>query len=74
MLKISTNSCRRACWNARLGYQSNPQPVPLPLSSLFADGGIVSCVDVVVTRVYPLQVNHHTSPVTNLNSTHTTVY
>uniref|UniRef100_A0A8D0DQU1 BRCA2 DNA repair associated n=1 Tax=Salvator merianae TaxID=96440 RepID=A0A8D0DQU1_SALMN len=55
MLKISANSTRRARWYARLGYHSDPRPFTLPLSSLFSDGGTVSCIDVVIQRVYPMQ-------------------
>ncbi|ELT89337.1 hypothetical protein CAPTEDRAFT_225778, partial [Capitella teleta] len=54
-LKLSANSCRRTLWNARLGFCRDPQPRPLPLGSLLLGGGCVSCVDVVVTRIYPKQ-------------------
>ena len=53
-LKLSANSTRRARWFAPLGYQRLPHPFRLPLASIFADGGLVGCVDVVVSRVYPL--------------------
>ena len=56
MLKIYTNSTRRVAWWTKLGYHRNLQPPPLPLSSLYPDGGLVGCVDVVVCRVYPTQV------------------
>ncbi|OWK00938.1 hypothetical protein Celaphus_00016596 [Cervus elaphus hippelaphus] len=39
MLKISANSTRPACWYAKLGFSPDPRPLPLPLSSLFSDGG-----------------------------------
>ncbi|XP_036027806.1 breast cancer type 2 susceptibility protein [Onychomys torridus] len=54
-LKISANSTRPARWHSKLGFFGDPRPFPLPLSSLFSDGGSVGCVDVVVQRVYPLQ-------------------
>ncbi|CAH1778041.1 unnamed protein product [Owenia fusiformis] len=54
-LKIHANSTRPARWDAKLGYYRNPQPFPVAISSLYGDGGLVSCVDVVVIRVYPLQ-------------------
>ncbi|XP_015861263.1 breast cancer type 2 susceptibility protein isoform X2 [Peromyscus maniculatus bairdii] len=54
-LKISANSTRPARWHSKLGFFRDPRPFPLPLSSLFCDGGSVGCVDVVVQRVYPLQ-------------------
>ncbi len=56
MLKLHGNGVRRARWDAKLGYMRNPQPPPLPISSLFPTGGIVGCLDVVITRVYPVQV------------------
>ncbi|NP_001006654.2 breast cancer type 2 susceptibility protein [Canis lupus familiaris] len=55
MLKISANSTRPACWYTKLGFSPDPRPFPLPLSSLFSDGGNVGCVDVVVQRAYPIQ-------------------
>ncbi|XP_040607357.1 LOW QUALITY PROTEIN: breast cancer type 2 susceptibility protein [Mesocricetus auratus] len=54
-LKISTNSTRPARWHSKLGFFHDPRPFPLPLSSLFSDGGSVGCVDIIVQRVYPLQ-------------------
>lgn len=53
-LKISANSTRRARWYAKLGYQAIPHPYPVPLASLYSDGGLVGCTDVVISRVYPL--------------------
>nr|XP_033804342.1 breast cancer type 2 susceptibility protein isoform X3 [Geotrypetes seraphini] len=55
MLKISANSTRPACWHAKLGFHRDPRPFLLPLSSLFSEGGIVGCVDVIIQRVYPMQ-------------------
>ncbi|XP_051962648.1 breast cancer type 2 susceptibility protein [Xyrauchen texanus] len=55
MLKISANSTRRARWDTKLGYCRDPRPFRLPLSSLYAAGGVVSCVDIVVLRSYPTQ-------------------
>ncbi|XP_074159627.1 breast cancer type 2 susceptibility protein isoform X3 [Sminthopsis crassicaudata] len=55
MLKLSANSTRPACWYTKLGFFSDPRPFPLPLSSLFSEGGNVGCVDIVVQRVYPTQ-------------------
>ena len=53
-LKLHGNSTRRARWFSRLGYQRLPHPFPVPLTSVFPDGGLVGCVDVMVVRVYPL--------------------
>ena len=53
-LRLSANSTRRARWFARLGYQDCPLSFPLPLPSLFPDGGLVGCTQAVIARVYPL--------------------
>ncbi|XP_075892594.1 breast cancer type 2 susceptibility protein [Nelusetta ayraudi] len=55
MLKICANSSRPARWDSRLGFQRDPRPFLLPISSLYGSGGPVGCVDVVVLRSYPLQ-------------------
>ncbi|XP_066225203.1 breast cancer type 2 susceptibility protein [Saccopteryx leptura] len=61
MLKISANSTRPACWYAKLGFSPDPRPFPLPLSSLFSDGGKVGCIDVVIERTYLMQWVEKTS-------------
>ena len=53
-LKISANSTRRVRWFAKLGYQPTPHSFPVPLTSVYPDGGLVGCTDVVIDRVYPL--------------------
>ncbi|NWW22808.1 BRCA2 protein, partial [Falcunculus frontatus] len=55
MLKLSANSTRRARWHAKLGFHRDPRPFPLPLSSLYSEGGAVGCIDVVIQRTYPIQ-------------------
>ncbi|KFO80345.1 Breast cancer type 2 susceptibility protein, partial [Cuculus canorus] len=55
MLKISANSTRCARWHAKLGFHRDPRPFPLPLSSLYSEGGAVGCIDVVIQRTYPIQ-------------------
>ncbi|XP_048454164.1 breast cancer type 2 susceptibility protein isoform X2 [Rhincodon typus] len=55
MIKISANGTRPARWYAKLGFHRNPRPFPLPISSLFNEGGMVGCVDVIVVRIYPVQ-------------------
>ncbi|XP_055492834.1 LOW QUALITY PROTEIN: breast cancer type 2 susceptibility protein [Leucoraja erinacea] len=55
MMKISANSTRPARWYTKLGYHCDPRPFPLPLSSLFGEGGMVGCVDIIVVRTYPIQ-------------------
>lgn len=52
-LKISSNSTRRARWFARLGYQTVPHPFPVPLESIYPEGGVVGCTHTVIARIYP---------------------
>ncbi|XP_058275459.1 breast cancer type 2 susceptibility protein isoform X2 [Hirundo rustica] len=61
MLKISANSTRRARWHTKLGFHRDPRPFPLPLSSLYSEGGVVGCIDVVIQRTYPVQWMEKTS-------------
>ncbi|XP_075865632.1 breast cancer type 2 susceptibility protein [Microcebus murinus] len=61
MLKISANSTRPTCWYTKLGFFPDPRPFPLPLSSLFSDGGNVGCADVIIQRAYPVQWMEKTS-------------
>lgn len=56
MLQLHANSTRRARWDAKLGFHRRIQAFPLPLASLFGDGGFIGCVDVIVLRQYPVQV------------------
>ncbi|CAK1546476.1 unnamed protein product [Leptosia nina] len=51
-LKIFGNSSRRARWDERLGYHSNPA-ILTQLSSVKPEGGKVSRMRLFVTRVYP---------------------
>ncbi|XP_041343270.1 breast cancer type 2 susceptibility protein [Pyrgilauda ruficollis] len=61
MLKISANSTRRVRWHTKLGFHRDPRPFPVPLSSLYSEGGAVGCVDVVIQRTYPVQWMEKTS-------------
>ncbi|XP_075583775.1 breast cancer type 2 susceptibility protein [Pelecanus crispus] len=61
MLKISANSTRCARWHAKLGFHRDPRPFPLPLSSLYSEGGAVGCIDIVIQRTYPVQWMEKTS-------------
>ncbi|KAG7262232.1 hypothetical protein CRUP_013540 [Coryphaenoides rupestris] len=54
MLKLNGNSCRRARWDARLGFHRDPRPFVLPLASLLSAGGPVGCVDLLILRNYPV--------------------
>lgn len=56
MLRLHANSTRRARWDVKLGFHSHAHAFPLPLASLFGDGGFTGCVDVIVLRQYPVQV------------------
>ncbi|XP_046381308.2 uncharacterized protein LOC124152419 isoform X2 [Haliotis rufescens] len=53
-LKICMNSTRPAPGDSKLGYQRDPRPLCVPISTLHAEGGVAGCVDVVVTRIYPV--------------------
>ncbi|GCB69423.1 hypothetical protein scyTo_0013969, partial [Scyliorhinus torazame] len=55
MIKISANSTRPARWYTKLGFHRDPRPFQLPISTLFSEGGMVGCVDVIVVRIYPMQ-------------------
>ncbi|KAL9974012.1 hypothetical protein ACROYT_G020541 [Oculina patagonica] len=55
MLRLHANSTRRARWDVKLGFHSHTHAFPLPLDSLFGDGGFTGCVDVIVLRQYPVQ-------------------
>ncbi|NWZ01011.1 BRCA2 protein, partial [Loxia curvirostra] len=61
MLKISANSTRRVRWHTRLGFHRDPRPFPVPLSSLYSEGGAVGCIDVLIQRTYPIQWMEKTS-------------
>lgn len=51
-LRIFTNATRPAHAHAALGRARRPC-FTLPLASIFADGGLIPCIDVVVQRTYP---------------------
>ncbi|CAH3115249.1 unnamed protein product, partial [Porites lobata] len=55
MLRLHANSTRRALWDAKLGFHRHVRAFPLPLVSLFCDGGFTGCIDVIVLRQYPVQ-------------------
>lgn len=55
-LKVSGNCCRPAQWDAKLGFQDDPRPLCLSIIHIAADGGLVGCIDVIVTRIYPIRV------------------
>lgn len=51
-LKLSANSVSLARWDARLGFAA--APFVATLRSLTPEGGLISLMDVVITKVYPL--------------------
>ncbi|CDS40580.1 breast cancer type 2 susceptibility protein [Echinococcus multilocularis] len=57
-LRLNGNSTRPASANARLGFVSHP-PIahlpPIPLSTISSEGGIVSCICVLIQRRFQLQ-------------------
>ncbi|XP_067661723.1 breast cancer type 2 susceptibility protein-like [Haliotis asinina] len=53
-LKMCMNSTRPAPGDSKLGYQRDPRPLCVPIRTLHADGGMAGCVDIVVTRIYPV--------------------
>ncbi|XP_055954534.1 breast cancer type 2 susceptibility protein [Patella vulgata] len=53
-LKLCYNSTRPASWCSKLGFQSDPRPLCVPLSTLHSDGGNIGSIDVIVSRVYPM--------------------
>ncbi|KAI9494923.1 BRCA2, oligonucleotide/oligosaccharide-binding, domain 1-domain-containing protein [Zychaea mexicana] len=53
ILSITTNGSWLAAWDAKLGYQRN-RLVLRSLSSVYEDGGIITVLDVVVCRKYPM--------------------
>lgn len=55
-LKLGCNSTRPAPWYNRLGYQSDPRPLCVPLTGLAPEGGVVGALDVVIVRKYPVMV------------------
>ncbi|KAJ2992329.1 hypothetical protein HDV02_003151, partial [Globomyces sp. JEL0801] len=52
-LKLSCNSTRRARWYETLGYQPRPLP-PISISCVMNEGGMISLVDVLILRSYPV--------------------
>ncbi|SNX85036.1 related to Rad51-associated protein Brh2 [Melanopsichium pennsylvanicum] len=50
-LVLASNSVSLARWDAKLGFA--PQPFISSLRSLTAEGGLVSLMDVVITKVFP---------------------
>eukprot|EP01134_Creolimax_fragrantissima_P006828 CFRG6828T1 len=53
VLKIHTNGTRQARWDSMLGHQKL-RGIPIILNTIVAKGGIVSRVDVLVMRIYPV--------------------
>ncbi|KAH3831114.1 hypothetical protein DPMN_104376 [Dreissena polymorpha] len=58
MLKLNCNSTRPAPWHYRFGYHIDPRPLCVPLAGLYAEGGAVGVLDVVIVRKYPTMVGY----------------
>ncbi|KAI7848653.1 hypothetical protein BDC45DRAFT_449861 [Circinella umbellata] len=52
-LSITTNASRIASWDTKLGYQRH-RLVFRSLSTIYENGGLVTALDVIVCRKYPL--------------------
>ncbi|CAO3685882.1 unnamed protein product [Rhizopus stolonifer] len=52
-LSISTNRCLPVAWDTRLGYHPK-KCIIRNLASIFEDGGLVTLLDVVVCRKFPM--------------------
>ncbi|XP_044760230.1 breast cancer type 2 susceptibility protein-like [Coccinella septempunctata] len=53
-LKIHFNSTRRAAWYSKLGYQKDPSPLSIKLSSAVWNGGTIGRITVYIMRIYPV--------------------
>lgn len=53
MLSITANSSLPARWDAKLGYQPN-KLITRSIQTIFYDGGIVTALDIIVCRKYPI--------------------
>ncbi|XP_046492215.1 breast cancer type 2 susceptibility protein isoform X1 [Neodiprion pinetum] len=54
-LKIHSNSTRRVRWDTKLGYCKHVGSISTGLSAILVNGGLIGRLDVIVTRVYPIQ-------------------
>ena len=52
--KIDLNAFRRAAWHEKLGAGKNAIPFVVNLKSLYQEGGMVPCVDVIVVKRYAM--------------------
>ncbi|KAJ3305458.1 Breast cancer 2, early onset [Kappamyces sp. JEL0829] len=59
-LKISSNSTRRAKWDAMLGFQ-RPPVFTVGVGTLAVDGGFAGCIDVVICRRFPITYAERTA-------------
>ncbi|OCF62208.1 hypothetical protein L486_01875 [Kwoniella mangroviensis CBS 10435] len=59
-LIITGNSSSLARWHAKLGKQ--PQPFIASLSSLSADGGVITLMDVVLEKIFPIAFTDGSGP------------
>jgi len=51
-LTIAGNGTHLAPWHTKLGFQ--PYPAIATLNSISSDGGMIPCLELIVTKVYPI--------------------
>ena len=54
ILRVFGNGTRPARWDTRLGLYQGPVAFKVPLYTVVPQGGLAPCVDVVVSRKYPV--------------------
>jgi hypothetical protein len=54
-------------WYAKLGYQKCPEPFPVKLESVFANGGLIGCMKLYVARIYPIKFLEKKSTLSSVN-------
>jgi hypothetical protein len=54
-------------WHAKLGYQKCPEPFPVKLESVFANGGLIGCMKLYVARIYPIKFLEKKSTLSSVN-------
>ncbi|KAI9248297.1 hypothetical protein BDA99DRAFT_446266 [Phascolomyces articulosus] len=67
-LSITTNGSRLVPWDTKLGYQKD-RLIFRSLSTVFEDGGLVTAMDVIVCRKYPMMYTETLSDGTRIKRT-----
>lgn len=60
VLTLTGNSTSLASWDARLGFHR--ESMVATLRSLTADGGAIPCMDIIITRLFPVAYVDATAP------------